>query len=109
MIPDHIKALQARGATRLNATALQGAGDRGLQVCQSKKRYRSFSSARNSAIGSIEEKKQRLPELFIYRCPICGGWHLSKQNIGAFGRVSLVMTDGRARVRVRLLKSWPLL
>lgn len=46
------------------------------RMCYSKHRFRSESAAINAAIGSSRVYAQPMRQ---YRCPVCGGWHLTSQ------------------------------
>ena len=51
------------------------------RMCKSKRRYRTESTAIKAAIGSSRSYGQPMR---TYRCPICGGWHITSQELPEF-------------------------
>ena len=51
------------------------------QKCKAKRRFADEATARAHAMLAIEEVRNRV-ELWIYRCPHCGGWHLTHKKQG---------------------------
>ena len=49
--------------------------------CKVKQRFRSAQAATGAA--RFKEVRTGFP-LFIYRCPCCGGWHLTKNDKKAY-------------------------
>lgn len=47
------------------------------KACASKKRYDSRAEAK-AAITACE--RHGSPALYLYRCPYCGGWHLTHKR-----------------------------
>lgn len=56
------------------------------RMCLSKRRYRSESSALRAAINSSKSFGQMMR---TYRCPVCGGWHLTSQEQPDFDPMGL--------------------
>lgn len=52
------------------------------QVCARKHRHPDEATARAAAAFSIEHH-QNSDELYVYRCPACHGWHLTRFKVGA--------------------------
>lgn len=48
------------------------------KTCASKRRYPCELTARAAAMDSIE-RNGNAKVLGVYRCPQCGGWHLTRQ------------------------------
>ena len=47
------------------------------KACESKSRYASRAEAK-ATIASCERRGS--PALYLYRCPYCGGWHLTHKR-----------------------------
>jgi hypothetical protein len=61
---------------------------RTVLTCESKKRWPDEHSARAGAMVSIE-LNGNATELWVYNCPECRGWHLTKRNNGILLKVTL--------------------
>jgi hypothetical protein len=48
-------------------------------ACKQKNRYSDEITARAAAMDSIQ-KYQNVEKLYVYNCPICSGWHLTRSN-----------------------------
>lgn len=49
------------------------------RMCTSKQRYSDEYSARGSAQYSLRQSQdQNFTRLWVYRCPGCRGWHMTK-------------------------------
>ena len=49
-----------------------------LKMCNSKVRYKTESGAMAKAIALMN---RGAPSLRTYRCPLCGGWHLTSKPL----------------------------
>lgn len=49
-------------------------------MCLRKTRHSDEMLARLSAVHLFETKQATVDELFVYRCPNCRGWHLTKNK-----------------------------
>jgi len=49
------------------------------RMCYRKHRFHSELDAR---LKAMEIEQRRSVRLRVYRCPLCGGWHLSSQKSG---------------------------
>ena len=47
--------------------------------CPEKRRYTTYERAVAAALVRLESKDD-LPALAVYRCPLCAGFHLTKQE-----------------------------
>jgi hypothetical protein len=50
-------------------------------TCQSKRRHPDEITARAAAMRAIQYRGQ-VNKLWVYPCPECRGWHLTKKNNG---------------------------
>lgn len=57
-----------------SATSNEGA----FRACGRKKRYETRVEALKAADRS--SKRKDAPKIFVYECPICGGWHLTHRK-----------------------------
>ena len=58
--------------------------------CQQRRRYNDEISARAAAMYALDqcdEHGRPLPALYVYRCPECNGYHLTRQAQGIRKRV----------------------
>ena len=67
-----------RAADRYGAPTTQESRRR---MCLSKRRFRNESAAIKGAIGSSRSYGQPMR---AYRCPVCGGWHLTSKEMPEF-------------------------
>ena len=51
------------------------------KMCYSKRRFRNQEAAISAAIGSSRTYRQPMRP---YRCPLCGGWHLTSKELPEF-------------------------
>jgi hypothetical protein len=58
-----------------------------IVTCASKRRHPDELTARAAASLHLERKEMG-DELFVYRCPICDGWHLTGNQQGAAAAVT---------------------
>jgi hypothetical protein len=58
--------------------------------CPETNKYRYADDLTARAVGSSYEAAQRAAGLvlYVYRCPHCGGWHLTRNDNGKRARVS---------------------
>lgn len=63
-------------------------------VCLSKRRYPDESTARAFGMRALARPDNPQNALYVYRCVICGGWHLTKQ--GARNGVQRIVLRMRA-------------
>jgi len=54
---------------------------RPVLICEGKRRYSCELTARAAAMISITEHGN-VSRLYVYRCDVCGGWHLTKHPNG---------------------------
>lgn len=54
--------------------------NRAENACLKKRRFASEMEARHGAQGLILRGKADRPELFVYACRFCGGWHFTKRH-----------------------------
>jgi hypothetical protein len=60
-------------------------------TCASKRRYPDEALARATAMDALERRPE-VGKLYVYRCPKCNGWHLTKQR-NRNGTRALVTAD----------------
>jgi hypothetical protein len=53
---------------------------RPVLTCQRKLRWSDEFAARAAAMHRLEQPDQPLDRLWIYRCPMCAGWHLTSKR-----------------------------
>ena len=58
------------------------------KMCYSKRRFRTEDGAIKAAIGSSRHYGQPMR---AYRCPICGGWHITSQEMPEFNPATTSM------------------
>jgi hypothetical protein len=56
------------------------------RMCLRKKRYPDQMLARIGALTVLESGQSSVPKLWVYRCPNCSGWHLTKNEWGGPNR-----------------------
>lgn len=49
-------------------------------TCRSKKRHADEFTARAAAMSHIERGLADVAELYVYKCNLCGGYHLTKSR-----------------------------
>jgi hypothetical protein len=47
-------------------------------TCHNKKRHADELTARAAAMCRLQQPNCTEPDLYVYRCPRCAGWHLTK-------------------------------
>lgn len=67
----------AREANRVAADAAHHEEALRSKACESKRRYATRADAKASVAVC---EKRGAPALYIYRCPYCGGWHLTHRR-----------------------------
>jgi len=50
-----------------------------VDACKRKHRHPDEYTARAAAMNSIQ-KHQNIDTLYVYNCPVCSGWHLTKSS-----------------------------
>jgi hypothetical protein len=60
---------------------------RPVLTCRRKKRHPDEFTARAAAMSAIEQH-DNAKVLYIYRCPECRGWHLTRRNNGVLVKVT---------------------
>ena len=58
----------------------EGESDEAFRSCTRKKRYASRVEASKAAATNARRKDA--PQLFVYECELCGGWHLTHRKPG---------------------------
>ena len=58
----------------------EGESDEAFRSCTRKKRYASRVEASKAAASNARRKD--VPQLFVYECELCGGWHLTHRKPG---------------------------
>lgn len=48
-----------------------------VRTCVNKRRYTDEPQARAAGLAAIENNRNA-SRLFVYRCPVCRGWHLTR-------------------------------
>jgi hypothetical protein len=48
--------------------------------CEAKRRYSNDTQARAAAMISLERHDEGVSALWVYKCPECFGWHLTRQK-----------------------------
>lgn len=54
--------------------------DQAFVTCENKRRHVDECTARAAAMDSITRPGSNVQRLWIYRCPVCNGWHLTRNN-----------------------------
>lgn len=49
-------------------------------TCRKKRRHADELTARAAAMSHIERGLADVGELYVYQCPECAGWHLTKSR-----------------------------
>ena len=71
--------MPSRGARRNGARKpLVGESHAEFRSCDCKKRYASAVEAKKAAKRGARRKDA--PQLFVYHCGYCGGWHLTHRK-----------------------------
>ncbi len=52
--------------------------DRAYHACERKRRFESMAEAQKAA--SRGSRRKDAPQLYAYRCELCGGWHLTHRK-----------------------------
>jgi hypothetical protein len=65
------------------------------RTCKSKRRYSDEPEARAAGMVSLAERPGQ-ERLFVYLCPHCDGWHLTKSSQG---RRAMVTADNPVPVQ----------
>lgn len=76
----HKETDRNRKRRRKNADATEAGGKAARKACGRKRRYPDRMSAESRA--QQYEVRFDAPPLRAYRCPYCGGWHLTKGRWG---------------------------
>lgn len=63
------------------------------RMCSGKNRWADELSAVAGAIHSLERHKDS-PELYVYHCPECKGWHLTKRPQAGQQPITLARFEG---------------
>lgn len=53
---------------------------RAARVCAAKQPFETETSAKREAIQKMMRSRDKAPKLRVYHCPICGKFHLTKQE-----------------------------
>lgn len=54
--------------------------DQRQRMCESKQRWPDSLSAAAGALCALEARPDEVQKLWTYRCPICRGWHLTRNK-----------------------------
>ncbi len=50
-----------------------------FKMCASKNRYATYRTAKRKLKLAQEARRNKNKSLRLYQCPICDGWHMTKQ------------------------------
>lgn len=56
-------------------------GGQTFRGCERKKRYATKAEAKRAADHA--SKRANAPMIYVYECPLCGGWHLTHRRPNA--------------------------